>query len=212
MVRVEELGLGFKVFDTPGVPNKAQASSHISYYQDLLTVLPNKKIAPYNVNCKAGASIWFGALARLDFLSGDPKDLAFFVAPHVTIHRTQILKSSEVYEKHAGTLLRPTYHDEPGDVEFDIHEITLKCSSFGLINYDIVMHGIGWIGVRGKGTATFFLHLPFGVAYSIRNDPLMPFEITEKGLVRHRGNTVNARTRKNVRLAEKFELKRSLKR
>lgn len=62
-----------------------------------MTLMPNKQIASYPINVKSGYSIWLGALARIDFLSGEDKFFTFFVPPHVTIHRTPILKAESVY-------------------------------------------------------------------------------------------------------------------
>jgi hypothetical protein len=72
--------------------------------------MPNKQITSYSVNVKQGYSVWLGALARVDMMSGDDKEFTFFVPPHVTIHKTPILKADSVYIKQAGILLRPTYN------------------------------------------------------------------------------------------------------
>lgn len=109
-VSVEEIRLGYKILDTPGIPNVTQVSSLIEDYQDLVSILPNKQISSYALNVKQSYSVWLGALARLDFLSGDDKFFTFLVPPHVTIHRTPIIKAESVFEKHAGTLLRPIYN------------------------------------------------------------------------------------------------------
>ena len=69
--------------------------------------------------------MWLGALARLDFLSGDDKFFTFFVPPHVTIHRTPIAKAASVYAAHAGTLLRPSYNNKPEEVVFESHDLAL---------------------------------------------------------------------------------------
>lgn len=42
MISVEEVRLGYKFLDTPGIPNLTQVSSHIEDYQDLMTIMPNK--------------------------------------------------------------------------------------------------------------------------------------------------------------------------
>ena len=43
---------------------------------------------------------------------------------------------------------------------FEGHEINLECASWKLTNYEIVIDGLGWIGVQGMGFATVILHLP----------------------------------------------------
>jgi hypothetical protein len=51
----------------------------------------------YPFNVKQGYSLWLGALARLDFLSGDDKYLTVIVPKDVTIHRTPITRAGEVF-------------------------------------------------------------------------------------------------------------------
>jgi 30S ribosome assembly GTPase len=118
LVSVEELRIGYKFLDTPGIPNLTQVSSLVQDYQDLMSLMPSKQISSYPINVKSGYSLWLGALARVDFLSGEDKFFTFFVPPHVTIHRTPILKAASVYAAHAGTLLRPPYTPTPHDVSF----------------------------------------------------------------------------------------------
>ena len=55
-----------------------------------------------------------------------------------------------------------------------------------------------------------FLHLPKGIKYHIRDDPLCPFEVVSKGLKRYKGNPVNVSTKKNKNLSEKYKIRREL--
>jgi len=81
---------------------------------------------------------------------------------------------------------------------FERHEINLHCTNFKLANYEIVIDGLGWISVQGRGFATFILHLPPGVAFSVRDDPMRPFILEDKKLQKYTGNTINSRTRRNL--------------
>ena len=146
-IAVDDIKIGYKVMDTPGIPNLDQVSSHIEDYQDLISTLPNKQIQSYPLNVKSSYSIWMGALARLDFLSGEDKYFTFFMPPHVTIHRTPTLKAENVYKTHAGTLLRPTYSLDIESTEFVAHEIAISCESHRLANFDISIEGLGWFSV-----------------------------------------------------------------
>lgn len=47
----------------------------------------------YPLNMKSGYTVFLGGLARVDFLSGDDKYFTFIVPPHLTIHKTPILKA-----------------------------------------------------------------------------------------------------------------------
>ena len=77
------------------------------------------------------------------------------------------------------------------------HEINLNCTNFKLANFDIVIDGLGWVSVQGKGFVNFILHLPPQVNYRIRDEPMRPFEAGVRKLKRYTGNPINARTRKN---------------
>ena len=149
----------------------------------------------YPVNVKSGYAVWLGALARLDMVSGEDKHLTITVAPDVTIHRTPIAKASTVFIAQADKLLKPSYFKrrapprlneelQEGIEELEErdretceqvlgdmvkHEITLNCTNYKLANYDIVIDGLGWISVQGKGTVTFILSIPPMINYHIRD-------------------------------------------
>ena len=114
----------------------------------------------------------------------------------------------------AGKLLKPSYFKRSEETDEESkeqdrnqaenildqmikHEINLDCTSYKTANYDIVVDGLGWISVQGKGSVTFMLYLPEGIAYHIRDTPMRPFEVNDRKLKRYTGNTINARTRKN---------------
>ena len=63
-------------------------------YRELVKLLPQKEMTTFPMNVKNGYSVWLGALARIDFLSGDDKYLTMVVPPDVTIHRTPIVKAN----------------------------------------------------------------------------------------------------------------------
>ena len=97
MITVEQFNIGFRVIDTPGIPNMHQVSAHITNFKDLAKLMPTKEMSSFAMNVKSGYSVWMGGLARIDLINGDDKYLTF-VAPHdVTIHRTPIQKAETVF-------------------------------------------------------------------------------------------------------------------
>ena len=126
--------------------------------------------------------MWLGALCRIDLLSGSDKYLNFFMPQNVTIHRTPFERAEQVYLDRAGTLLRPTYDSKPEEIKFQRSEIALDCKTPGQACYDISIEGLGWFSVQGKGFLNMFINLPFGIKYHIRDSPMRPFEIKDKGL------------------------------
>ena len=97
MMTIEQFSIGFRVIDTPGIPNVNQVISQVSSYKELSKLLPQREMTCYPVNMKNGYSVWLGALARLDMVSGDDKHVTFTVPQDVTIHKTPIAKASTVF-------------------------------------------------------------------------------------------------------------------
>lgn len=79
------------------------------------------------------------------------------------------------------------------------HEINLNCYDYKKANFDIAIEGLGWISIQGKGPASLILYLPDNVRFHIRDDPLRPYEANIRGLKKFHGNTINARTRRNIK-------------
>ena len=109
MITVEQLNTGFRVIDTPGIPNMYQVSSQVNSFTSLAKLLPTKEMTSFPVNVKSGYSVWMGALARIDFVNGDDKYLTFVAPQDVTIHRTPISKAEDVFIRQADDLLKPSY-------------------------------------------------------------------------------------------------------
>ena len=83
----------------------------------MTTTLASKTMQGFSMNVRQGYSVWLGALARLDVLSGSDKYYTFFMPQNVTIHRTPFERAEDVYLNRAGTLLRPTYDTRPELIE-----------------------------------------------------------------------------------------------
>ena len=118
----------------------------------------------------------------MDILNGASKYFTFFVSGDTTIHKSKIEKSWDCYNKLAGDLLRPILRVNYESVSFTKHEITLQCTEgMKKSSQEIVINGLGWIGVTGTGTLQLYLHLPSECSYYIRESPLMPHEISVRG-------------------------------
>lgn len=102
MITVEQFNIGFRVIDTPGIPNTSQISAQINSFKELAKLLPTKEMSSFALNLKSGYSVWLGALVRLDFISGDDKNLSFVAPQDVTIHRTAIAKAEDIFVRQAG--------------------------------------------------------------------------------------------------------------
>ena len=117
--------------------------AHYLGKKDLKIIAPNKEIKPKVYQLNPGQTLFFGGLARFDFISGDRASFTAFMANDLEIHRTKLEKADAFYEKHVGGLLQPPRPDEVASFpelvrfEFSVKEKT-----------DIVFAGLGWVTVQ----------------------------------------------------------------
>jgi hypothetical protein len=50
-----------------------------------------------------------------------------------------------------------------------------------LANFDVSIEGLGWFSVQGKGFLDMFVNLPANIKHHIREIPMLPHEIKDKG-------------------------------
>ena len=73
----------------------------------------------------------------------------------------------------------------------------MKCDNFRLLNYDIVIPGLGWISVAGSGLINLEIYLNEKIEPYIRDNPIMPYEIKAKGIKKYFGNPINSKSKIN---------------
>lgn len=204
ITKVESMRMGIKLFDTPGIPNKNSISFYMNNYIDIISTTINQKIIPFTSSVKQGYSIWIGAIARIDFMNGEDKYFSFFFSNNVTIHRTPLLNAETIFEKHAGNLLRPVITKNLDELNLHKHTFNLKCDVFSILNYDILISGLGWFSVSGKGFVQMDLHVPEGVKVYLRQKPIMPYEIKSRGVKKFFGKTINSMSKINRKIQNKI--------
>lgn len=131
------------LYDTPGVIIK-------NHYYNLLDAEaiaqahPKKEIKPTTYQLSPNQTMFIGALARIDFISGLPSGFTFYVSPDVTLHRTKLLSADEVMDAHAGEFLKPALSEES---RWWVHQYSIETDK----KIDIVLSGIGFVSVSGRG-------------------------------------------------------------
>jgi 30S ribosome assembly GTPase len=150
------------LIDTPGIVNHEQMAHYISDH-DLKVITPTKEIKPRVYQLNAKQTLFFGGLARLDFIKGDRQSFVCYFANELPIHRTKLEKADELYKNHLGELLSPPDEESLKTLP------AFTQRSFKLENEktDIVFPGLGWVTVNGLNT-TVVVHSPKDVAVSIR--------------------------------------------
>lgn len=151
------------VIDTPGIVNEEQISHYLSA-KDLKTITPKKEVKPRVYQLNDQQTLFFGGLARLDFIKGDRQSFVCYFANEFNIHRTKLEKADDLYKNHLSGLLSPP-DEETSQTLPEFIEQSYKISGG---KKDIVFPGLGWVTINGNG-ATVVVHSPKGIAVGVRN-------------------------------------------
>lgn len=150
------------MIDTPGIVNEKQITHYVSK-KDLKTIVPRKEIKPRNYQLNAEQTLFFGGLARLDFIKGNRQTFVCYFSNELTIHRTKLHKADELYERQVGKLLLPP------DKETSENLPKLVKQSYRITepDTDIVFSGLGWVTIVDSNV-TVEVHYPKGLSVSLR--------------------------------------------
>ena len=153
---------GHAMYDTPGIINHHQMAHYVDS-RDFKIIMPKKEIKPKVYQLNEGQTLFFGGLARLDYVSGGRRSLTCHLSNELLIHRTKLEKADELYKNHAGELLTPPRQEQMDEFPKLVpYEFSLKEAKM-----DIVFSGLGWVTVNEPG-AKIVAHVPKGVQVIIR--------------------------------------------
>jgi ribosome biogenesis GTPase YqeH len=153
---------GASLYDTPGIINRHQMAHYVDK-KDLKVISPKKEIKPMVFQLNEEQTLFFGGLARFDYVKGGRNSFTCYFSNALYIHRTKLENADNMYKEHLGELLQP-----PGDdyaesfPELVAHEFTIKEEKT-----DIVFSGLGWITIKEAGIKVV-AHVPKGVGVMIR--------------------------------------------
>ncbi|WP_249871031.1 ribosome biogenesis GTPase YqeH [Oceanobacillus saliphilus] len=154
------------LIDTPGIVNKQQMAHYISE-EDLKVITPNKEIKARVYQLNSQQTLFFGGLARIDFIKGDKQSFVCYFSNELSIHRTKLEKADDLYENHLGGLLTP-----PNAKTLEkLPKLTASTFKISGEKTDIVFPGLGWVSISGVNT-TVTAHSPKDVSISIRKSLL----------------------------------------
>lgn len=155
---------GSDLIDTPGIVYEDRLSEQVDS-KSLRKLLPEQAIRPriYQLNPKQ--TIFFGALARFDFVRGERQSFTCYVANPLKLHRTKLERADAFYAKHRGGLLQPPSAEHLSQLA------PLTTHSFRIppeAEMDIAISGLGWVRINGRTGANVDLHVPRGTKVSLR--------------------------------------------
>jgi ribosome biogenesis GTPase A len=137
--------------------------AHFVDKNDLKLLSPKKEVKPKVFQLNEMQTLFFGGLARLDYLSGGRTSLTCYVPSELNIHRTKQENADDLYKRHAGDMLTPPRMEQLEEFpELTAHEFTIKEDKT-----DIVFSGLGWVTVN-EGNKKVTAYAPKGVNVTLR--------------------------------------------
>jgi ribosome biogenesis GTPase YqeH len=155
---------GTFIVDTPGIVYTSRLTEVVSK-EDLKLIMPDQEIKPIVFQLKPEQSLFFGAMARFDFVQGAAQSFTCYVSNAIRIHRTKLEKADELYEQHKGVMLTPPSADRLEELPAWVkHSLRVGKGK----QMDVMISGLGWIKVNADTGATLDVHAPKGVKVLLR--------------------------------------------
>lgn len=152
---------GESIYDTPGIMLNNRMTEQV-HPKDLPSILPTAPINSHVYQLQPEQTLFFGGLARFDFLEGEKQPFITYMANQLYIHRAKLNKADALYQEQKGKLLVPP--TEEGALRpWKEHNFTIG----GKGKQDLVISGLGWIRLRGD-RARVRLYVPEGVQVLLR--------------------------------------------
>ena len=151
------------IYDTPGII----LDYDIAHYLDaksLKLVMPKKEIKARIFQLNAEQSLFFGGMARMDFVEGERQSFTLYASNLVEIHRTKLSNADQLFEKHLGTLLKPPFED---NISIFSNQVK-KSFTIDSRKMDIVISGLGWITVNSDSGCKIDIHVPEEIEVFVR--------------------------------------------
>ncbi len=159
---------GKSIVDTPGIVYDWRMSEIIPR-KDLAVLLPDKPLKPMTYQLNPGQTLFFGALARFDFIEGERQSFTAQVSGGLTIHRTKLERADELYAQHRGEMLTPPSREDLDSFPtWTRHRLRIPPNA----EQDVFVSGLGWIQVNGKTGAVVDVHAPKGIKVMLRDSIL----------------------------------------
>ena len=150
------------MFDTPGIIQSHQMT-HFVTEKELKLIMPKKEIKQRVYQLNEGQTLFFGGLARIDYVSGGKRPLICFFSNELNIHRTKTEKANELWKNHIGDLLTPP-HDPS---QFNMSEMKAVRLETGKEKRDVMISGLGFITIDAG--AKVIVRVPKNVDVILRN-------------------------------------------
>ncbi|MBE9455437.1 ribosome biogenesis GTPase YqeH, partial [Staphylococcus epidermidis] len=89
------------MFDTPGIIQSHQMTNYVSE-NELKIIIPKNEIKQRVYQLNEKQTLFFGGLARIDYVSGGKRPLVCFFSNDLNIHRTKTEKANDLWKSQLG--------------------------------------------------------------------------------------------------------------
>ena len=151
------------IYDTPGII----LDYDIAHYLDaksLKLVMPKKEIKARVFQLNAEQSLFFGGMARMDFVKGERQSFTLYASNLVEIRRTKLSNADALFEKHLGQMLKPPFEDNISI----FGKLVRKSFKIDNRKTDIVISGLGWITVNSDSGCEIDILVPDEIEVFVR--------------------------------------------
>jgi hypothetical protein len=156
---------GHFVIDTPGIVYKHRLTELVAK-RDLARIMPDRTIKPLVFQLNEQQTLFFGGLARFDFVRGEHQSFTCYIASGLNVHRTKLERADELYAEHLGEMLTPPSKEQAGELPPLVkHALHIPRGR----KLDVLISGLGWIKLNSEAGAELVVHAPKGVKVIARD-------------------------------------------
>ena len=87
------------LYDSPGIINDHQIA-HLVKDEDLKIIIPKSELRPISYQLNSQQTLYFGGLARLDYIKGEKTSFTCFFPKRLKINRTKLSNGDALYNRH----------------------------------------------------------------------------------------------------------------
>ncbi|MCD8889647.1 ribosome biogenesis GTPase YqeH [Staphylococcus arlettae] len=150
------------MFDTPGIIQEHQMTHFVSD-KELKTIMPKNEVKQRVYQLNEGQTLFFGGLARIDYVVGGKRPLICYFSNNLKIHRTKTEKANDLWRNQLGSVLKP-----PSDpTQFDLDNVKAVRLETGKEKRDVMIAGLGFITIDAG--AKVIVRVPKNVDVILRN-------------------------------------------
>ena len=150
------------MFDTPGIIQEHQMTHFVSD-KELKTIMPKNEVKQRVYQLNEGQTLFFGGLARIDYVVGGKRSLICYFSNDLKIHRTKTEKANDLWRNQLGSVLSP-----PSDsTQFDLDNVKAVRLETGKEKRDVMIAGLGFITIDAG--AKIIVRVPKNVDVILRN-------------------------------------------